>query len=150
MKSSFFTIIAVGASALLSSCVDPYYSDTHTHTHTTVTHHRPGYVVTTLPRGHRTEVIGGTRYYSHNNVYYRPQGSRYVVVEAPNRGARSARYDLDRRGRYDRGPRDQVTVIRTLPRGYRTVNHRGVRYYESNGVYYRSSGGGYVIVPRPR
>lgn len=161
MKTSriILSLITLGAAGLLSSCVDPYYTGGGTTT-TTVTHYRPGYVVDTLPGGYRTEVVGGVSYYRHNDVYYRPQGRRYVVVERPryDRGRydQRDRYDRDRRDRYNRGPdrydprrsRD-TTVIRTLPSGARVVTHRGQRYYESRGTYYRPASGGYIIVARP-
>lgn len=156
-----FSLLAVGAAGLLTSCVvDPYHPG---HTTTTVTHYRPGYVVNTLPGGYRTETYGGVSYYRHNDVYYRRQGSRYVVVDRPNYRGQD-RYDIrddrrdyrgDRRDYRDyrddrRGPGSrETTVIRTLPGSARPISHRGVRYYESRGVYYRSAPGGYVIVTRP-
>ena len=41
-------------------------------------------VITTLPPAHRVRVYRGTRYYYHNDVYYRarPRGG-YVVVGRP-------------------------------------------------------------------
>ena len=111
--------------------------------------YRPGYVVTTLPPGHRVEVISGTRYYYHNNVYYRPQGRGYVVVDSPrHRGDWDGRrHDGYRDGRdYDRR---EVRVIRTLPGRHVVVNHRGQRYYRVGNVYYQSREGGYVTVSSP-
>ena len=166
------SLAAVGLAALLTSCVDPYYSGGGyggASTTTTVTHYRPGYVVNTLPSRYETEVVGGVRYYHYDNVYYRPQGSRYVVVETP-RGSRG--YRDDRPYKYDnhranwdpresqrdydhRDHRDgrpgytETRVIRTLPNGYKTVTYRGTRYYQSGNVYYQSRGDGYVIVQRP-
>lgn len=107
--------LAIGLAGLLSSCMDPYYGGGSTTT-TVTEYHRPGYAVNTLPARYETEVVGGVRYYRHENVYYRPQGSRYVVVEAPrgsrgwedrNRNGRPDRYDDrgdrgDRRDGYDR------------------------------------------------
>ncbi|WAC19871.1 hypothetical protein OVA24_00580 [Luteolibacter sp. SL250] len=154
MKTSttILSVIALGAAALLTSCVDPYYTGGTT---TTVTTYRPGYVVDTLPGGYRTEVIGGVSYYRHNDIYYRSQGRRYVVVERPggyDRYDRRDRYDRDRHDhdRYHRGPHGrETTVIRTLPSGARVVTHRGERYYESRGTYYRPASGGYIIVGSP-
>lgn len=166
---SILSVLAIGAAGLLSSCVDPYYGGTTT----TVTTYRPGYVTQTLPGSYRTQVVGGVTYYHHNDVYYRRQGTRYVVVERPvhrddrydrrdNRydrrddryDRRDDRYDRDRRdGRYDRDvyhrPGGGTTVVRTLPSGARVVTHRGNRYWESRGVYYRQAPGGYVIVTSP-
>lgn len=168
MKTStiLLSLAAAGAGVLLTSCADPYY--TGATATTTVTTHRPGYVVHTLPPGYRTQVISGTQYYSHNNVYYRPQGREYVVVDAPHRQGRDR--DRDHRndrgwdGRPDRGPdRDRydrdhdrggrgnrdVTVIRELPRGYKVINRSGQRYYQAGNVYYQSRGDGYIVVRSP-
>lgn len=57
--------------------------------------YEPGYLVTDLPPGYETAVVGGTRYYHHGNVFYRPQGSRYVVVERPDRLPSHADRDRD-------------------------------------------------------
>lgn len=168
------TLCAVGVGGALTSCVDPYsagvYAEGPRYSETSVTHYRPGYVVQSLPSRYETEVIGGVRYYRDNDVYYRPQGSRYVVVEAP-RGSRFrddrrdyARTDYDRRGTYSRTSdydrrdsyarptsydRRETRVIRTLPSGARLVTLRGSRYYQHNNVYYRPEGSGYVIVDSP-
>ena len=41
-------------------------------------------------------------------------------------------------------------VVTVLPAGYRTRSYRGVNYYYSDNVYYRTyPSGGYVAVPRP-
>jgi hypothetical protein len=162
ITTSILPFLALGAAGFLSSCVvDPYYTGSST----TVTTYRPGYVVSTLPGGYRTETYGGVSYYRHNDVYYRRQGSRYVVVERPSydrrddrrddrydrRDDRRDRYDDRRDSRYD-GPgrrESTTTVIRTLPSGARMVTYSGNRYYESRGTYYRPSGNGYVIVTRP-
>ena len=149
MKTStkIASLVALGAAGLLTSCVvDPYYPGGSSTT--TVTEYRPGYVTSTLPGGYRTEVVGGVNYYRHNDVYYRRQGSRYVVVERP--GYRHDRHDRYDRNHYDRRPDySRTTVIRTLPSGARVVTHRGTRYYESRGTYYRPASGGYVIVGSP-
>ena len=131
-KNAFIGILGLAAAAVLPSCVDPYYQPSHV---TTTTTYRAGYEVQQLPRGYRTEVISGTRYYVHDDVYYRPRAGRYVVVEAP-RGPRYAQ------------PRRDV-VINRLPSGYRVVTHRGNRYYQVNDVYYRQRGSDYVLVERP-
>jgi hypothetical protein len=125
--------LAVAIATLLPSCVDPY---THSQG-PAVTSYRAGYEVRTLPSGYRTEIVDGSSYYVHNGTYYRPRSGRYVVVEAP------------RRARYHRQPAHQEVVITRLPRGYRTINHRGVRYYQVNDVYYQQRGSGYIVVRRP-
>ncbi len=42
-----------------------------------------GVAVSYLPYGYRTIYVGGVPYYEYNNIYYRPYGTRYVVVERP-------------------------------------------------------------------
>ena len=140
MKTSttILSLVAAGAGAVLTGCVDPYYAGPSS---VSTTVYRPGYTVQTLPPGYRAEVISGTRYYYHDNVYYRPQGRGYVVVESPRRHHRSD-YEYG-------GPRRDVTVIRELPGGYTVVNHRGQRYYRAGNVYYQSRGDGYVMVRSP-
>jgi hypothetical protein len=152
MKTPSFLlpVLCAGLATSLVSCVDPYYTGGGS-VSTTVTQYRPGYTVDRLPSRYDTEIVGGVRYYRQGNVYYRPQGNRYVVVDTPrnsrgwndrNRNGRPDRFDGPQRGR-------QVTVIERLPRGYRTVNHRGTRYYQYGNTYYQSRGSGYVVVNRP-
>lgn len=140
MKTSVISPLLLGCfgvaiATLLPSCVDPYVQSSGPHP-STVTTVRAGYEVRSLPSGYRTEVIDGSSYYTHNGTYYRPRSGRYVVVEAP-------------RPRYNRPPPRSEVVITRLPRGYRPVEHRGVRYYQVNDVYYQQRGSGYVIVSRP-
>lgn len=42
-----------------------------------------GIIVATLPFGHAAVVIGGTRYYHYDDVYYRECPSGYIVVPKP-------------------------------------------------------------------
>lgn len=42
-----------------------------------------GAVVTFLPVGHRTVIVGGISYYYYDNVYYKACPTGYVVVPAP-------------------------------------------------------------------
>ena len=42
-----------------------------------------GIVVTYLPVGHRTVIVGRTTYYEFENIYYQPSPGGYVVVQAP-------------------------------------------------------------------
>ena len=44
---------------------------------------RIGAVVEEVPPGCRMVIVGGTRYYYYDNVYYRPYDYGYVVVPAP-------------------------------------------------------------------
>lgn len=149
MKSPIkYTLAAagLGIGMSLTSCVAPYDAATTT---TSVTTYRPGYTVNTLPGGYRSEVIAGSDYYYYNGNYFRRSGSSYVVVDAPRRsryydeytryGNRTYRSDVDGR----------TTVIRELPRGYTTVNHRGEPYYRYQDRFYRRQGSGYVIVASP-
>jgi hypothetical protein len=129
-------LLAIGAAGLgLSNCVDPYYTGG-----TSVTTYSPGCTVPSLPSGYATVTVGGTRYYRHDNVYFRPRGNGYVVVEAPDRrhGARGDRH------RYD----DSRYVTR-LPHGYRTVRHDGRVYHQSGDTYYVTREVGHVMVPGP-
>jgi len=152
LKVFIMALSAAGLGASLTSCVDPYYAGgPPPPPHGPI--YRPGYEVRTLPPGYRVEVISGTRYYYHNNVYYRNRGNSYVVVESPRRGPLPPphRYD-DRRGPDYRRVRDgygNVHVIRELPRGAQQVTYRGQRYYRSGGVYYQSRSDGYVVVRSP-
>ena len=173
MKPKLTLLLLTSAAALLSGCVETYSPGGPS---AGAPGYRPGYVVTTLPQGYRAEVISGTRYYYHDNVYYRPQGRGYVVVQSPRHGGDwdgrgrdrdrdGGRHDGDRdggrgdgdrdrgRGDRDRDDRDHghrdVRVIRSLPNGYAVVNHRGQRYYRSGNAYYQSRDGGYVVVSSP-
>lgn len=42
-----------------------------------------GAIVTFLPFGHKTIVIGGATYYQYNNIYYQPCSSGYIIVPQP-------------------------------------------------------------------
>jgi hypothetical protein len=153
-----FVIAGVALSMGLASCVDPYYSQGGGSV--SVTSYSPGYRVTSLPGGYRSEIISGSTYYYHDGSYYRRGSGGYVVVNAP----RSSRYydDYSRRhlttqqgrgyrdssSRYDRRYQRGETITR-LPDGYREVNHRGVTYYQAGDRYYRRNGETYVITNRP-
>ncbi len=139
-KQFILSGFALATGALLSSCVDPYYSQNQGPPQR-VTTYSAGYEVRTLPPGYRTEIIGGTPYYYYGGTYYRPRSGRYVVVEAPHHYDRYGRHD-----RYDRREPQREVIIQQLPRGYRTVTRNGVRYYQVNDVYYQQRGSGYVIV----
>jgi hypothetical protein len=114
---------------LLSGCVYDAGPPVAYSTHTVETH-RPGYVVRTLP-AHQVEVIGGTRYYRQGEVYYTNHPGGYVVVDPPR----------------TRTVIRQGTVVRSLPRGYRTVIRQGTPYYIHDDVYYERSGSGYRVIP---
>jgi hypothetical protein len=55
---------------------------------TTVTTYQPGHRLNSLPRGYRSEKLGGSTYYYHNGSYYQRNASGYVVTQAP----RQSRY----------------------------------------------------------
>lgn len=45
--------------------------------------HRIGYRLNVLPRAHTRILIGGFPYFYFSGIFYRPYGSRYIVVSAP-------------------------------------------------------------------
>lgn len=153
-KSLLLGCFALAAGSLLTNCVDPYAQDHRSEgryqPQGRPTAYRSGYEVRSLPPGYRTETIGGTRYYNHNGTYYRPQSDGYVVVEAPRTrySSSESRYE-NPYSRYDRRDDRYSETITQLPRGYREVDYRGTRYYQSNDTYYQQRGSGYIIVARP-
>ncbi len=66
-----------------------------------------------LPPAHRVVPYRGTKYYFHDGVWYRPSGSRFVVVLPP-----------------------VGLVIPFLPPFYTTIWVGGLPYYYAGGVYY--------------
>lgn len=127
-------------SLMLTSCVVDSYPPQRT---VDAGPYRPGYVVERIPGRYATESIGGVNYYHYNNVYYRPQGGRYVVVESPH---------MHRPGPMV-PPTGRIhgygSTITTLPNGARVVTHNRARYWVHDNVYYQSRGNGYVIVRSP-
>ena len=148
------TILLLAASLVLgttlTSCVDP--SDTSgATTTTTYSAYQPGYRTTSLPTGYRSEVISGSTYYYNDGHYYRSNSGGYVVVEAPRTSRYYTEYDTRRRSTTTlRDSRSgEVSVIATLPTGYREIKHRGTPYYQSGNQYYRRQGDGYITVSSP-
>jgi hypothetical protein len=86
-----------------------------------------GQVIRELPRDNRVVVHGGSRYYFHGGVWYRPQGPRFVIV-APPIGL----------------------FLPFLPPYYATVWLGGRPYYYANDIYYANRGDGYVVVEPPK
>lgn len=82
IKSTIARLSLALAAIAVSGCVDPYYDDGPSHV--SVYRHNPGYYVTTLPSGYRTEIVGGVHYYRHHDDFYRPRGRGFVVVETPH------------------------------------------------------------------
>jgi hypothetical protein len=149
--------LAIG---MLTSCVVPYDSSGGygSATFTTSTY-QPGYRLTSLPSGYRSEVIAGNNYYYHNGAYYRRDSNGYIVVDAPRTSRYYSDYD-QRRGSNNyrttdgyRDHRDQrndsVRVITRLPSGYRVVNHGGTEYYQAGDQFYRRQADGYMVVSSP-
>jgi len=85
-----------------------------------------GRYVERLPHGYRTVAYGRSHYYFHGGVWYRPYGSRFVIVAPP--------FGL---------------VVPILPPYYTTIMLGGVPYYYANEVYYTQTAGGYAVVEPP-
>jgi len=86
-----------------------------------------GHVVRVLPREHRVFNHGGSRYYFHGGVWYRPHGPRFTVAAPP--------FGL---------------FVPFLPPYYATVWVGGIPYYYANQVYYVRQGDGYVVAEPPK
>jgi len=86
-----------------------------------------GHYVTAIPRGYYTIHHGGIRYAYYGGVWYRPYGSRFVVIAPP--------FGL---------------VVPFLPLYYTTLWVGGVPYYYANEVYYMHTPGGYTVVEPPK
>jgi hypothetical protein len=157
-RRPWFVITGVALCMGLNSCVVPYDSDGGGSV--TVSSYSPGYRINSLPGGYRSETISGSTYYYHDGYYYRPGSGGYVVVDAP----RGSRYydEYSRRQRIYQTNQDfrsssardgqryeRTQIISRLPDGYREVNHRGQRYYQSGDRYYRRQGDSYIIVSSP-
>ena len=94
-------------------------------------HHYPprrGYVAYQLPPRHRVVHHHGHRYYYGGGAWYRPYGSRYVVVDPP-----------------------VGLVVSFLPQFSTTLHVGGVPYYRAGPVYYvwNPRARGYVVTDRP-
>ena len=90
---------------------------------------RPGYHIDRLPVWRPPIHYRNTDYYFHGGVWYRPSGSRFVVV-TPAIGI----------------------VVPTLPPFYATIWVSGIPYYYANDVYYawRPDRNGYVVTAPPQ
>lgn len=100
-----------------------FYDVRHGHNHY---YPSRGHYIGVLPGGYRAFYHGRNRYYFHGGVWYRPYGSRFLIV-APPLGL----------------------VIPVLPPYYSTIWVRGVPYYYANDVYYVQSGNSYMVVSPP-
>ena len=87
-----------------------------------------GYAVPVLPRDHRVIPYHGTKYYYHGGVWYRPSGTRFVVVLPP--------FGL---------------IVPFLPPFYTTIWVGGMPYYYAAGIYYvwRPEQSAYVVTEPP-
>jgi hypothetical protein len=88
-----------------------------------------GVVVDLVPRGFHEVPYQGTRYFFQGGVWYRSQGSRFVVVTPPT-----------------------GLTLSVLPPFYTTVWAGGSPYFYADGVYYawRPVQQAYVVVEPPR
>lgn len=89
---------------------------------------RPGYSIVRLPSQHIVVRYHDDRYYFHAGIWYRPIGTRFVVV-APPIGI----------------------VVPILPAFYTTIWFGGIPYYYANDAYYvwDPARDGYVVTEPP-
>ncbi len=85
-----------------------------------------GAVVDRLPRDHRVVNFRGHPYHFHKGIWYRPVGSRFMVVTPP-----------------------PGLLVPVLPAAAVVVTIGGIPYYQYGGVYYLKEGDGYRVVERP-
>ena len=86
-----------------------------------------GYATPRLPGGSVSIVHGGSNYFFHGGVWFRPYGGRFVVI-APPLGV----------------------IVPLLPLAYVTLSIAGAPYYYANGAYYSPvPGQGYAVVAPP-
>jgi len=87
-----------------------------------------GYAVPVLPRDYRVVHYHGSPYYYHSGIWYRPYGSRFVVIVPP--------FGI---------------VVPILPPFYTTIWWGGIPYYYAGGVYYTwyPDYRGYVVTEPP-
>ena len=78
-----------------------------------------------------------------------PRSSRYY--DEYSRRQRNYQTNQDYRSSSNRDSQryERTQIITRLPDGYREVNHRGQRYYQSGDRYYRRQGDSYIIVSSP-
>ena len=84
-----------------------------------------GTVISTLPYGYTTVMVGDVPYYYYDDIYYRPSPAGYVVVDHP------------------------ATVVKDIPAGYQPTVVNGVTYYMNNGLYYLYTPYGYQVIQPP-
>lgn len=82
----------------------------HSHNH----YYPPrGHLVPTLPAGHRVVVHRNVRYHYHDGIWYRPSGTRFIVVLPP-----------------------PGIIVPFLPPFFTIIWYGAVPYYYAGGVYY--------------
>lgn len=85
-----------------------------------------GAVVDHLPRGHRVFHYKGLPYHFYDGIWYRPVGSRFMVVLPP-----------------------VGLLVPALPAGAVVVTLDGVTYFRHSSVYYVQDSDGYRVVQNP-
>ncbi len=87
-----------------------------------------GVVVTAMPRDAMPVRYGGSRFWYHGGVWYRPEGPGFVVIAPP-----------------------VGVVVDVLPPYYTAVAAGGVQYYYANDTYYlfNASARGFQVVEPP-
>lgn len=133
-------VSALGIGLFATSC-NHYYHSGHA-PKASVGHYRPGYITRSLPPRYQTMNHGGIRYYYHDNVYYRPHNSGYIVVENPRGRTTTTRY-------YSNQMPSKSRILKSLPGGYSTMSYKGLRYYRHGDNYYQQTRGGYRMVDNP-
>lgn len=121
---------ALGATALGALLLQPVITmaDPPSHARSGASAWHRGHVVHQLPPRHRWVHHHGHRYYYAGGAWYRPYGSRYVVVDPP-----------------------VGLVVPFLPRYGSTLYFGGIPHYRSGPVYYvwQPRARGYLVTDRP-
>ena len=135
-KPLVITIIAPLALALLIFVPDAKAQNDRRDNHAAPSRHNAapprfqprGHQAKVLPAGHLRLSVGGSPFFYHGGVFYRHQGSAYIVVSAPI-GAR----------------------VRSLPTGFVSFSIGARRYYYLNATYYfyEPKTQEYVVVAEP-
>ena len=99
----------------------PHHSRYYIHDH----YPRYGEVIFGLPHGYVSIVLGSSRYYYCDGIFYRRVSRNYIVVAPPS-----------------------VVVVET-PVSFQPVVVNGVTYYTKEGIYYQYTPQGYEVVPNP-
>ncbi len=141
----------------------------HVHAYHKHIHHTPHYRYSSLPRRgtivntiHNNSIIfnhAGISFHYHAGIWYKPQGSQWVIVR-PTNGIRIktlpvgyrkvvlgpkvyyyyyGTYYLQKNNEYEVVDAPLNAAIDSLPDGYHTVIVDGKEYYELDGVYYMPS-----------